>query len=191
MYFKKNIINAVVVALSVGATQSVMAAFDDSGTDYESKQTNVGIWTPGTDPLETVNSILCYVDQFNANEMVGKGFYTALIDEKLCLASSAGNDRDNSPSQRKVVVHSSRGDNNSAQITKFWVPMGSEEIKGTMSISKAPTAADPYQDFTMHFTTYDNGTIIGEGQIVATPSSQLSDGKIGIQFYEEYLGENE
>jgi len=145
--------------------------------------------------LDSVNNILCFIDQLKAGDMVNQGVYTALVDQKKCEAGDSGDTRDKGPSQQFVVVESTRADDSSAQKAKIWIPgmNGPGEVpmlvKAFASISEEPTEADPLQDFTMKFEMYANadgsGDKVGEGFIQATPSSQLDAGKIGIKFYEE------
>lgn len=192
MKFQKTLLASAITGLLVSGT-SQAGNFDDAGTDYTDAKQHAHVWTPGIESLKTVNSILCFVEQLQTGEMVNQGLYTALVDEKKCNTNN-GNDRDKGPSQQFVIVETVREDDTSPQKAKIWIPgmrMG-DNMKGTIkayaSMSKEPTTADPLQDFTLHFDMYlQNGLKVGGGQIQATPSSELENGKIGIRFYEEQM----
>ncbi|MBD3611653.1 MAG: hypothetical protein HUJ13_04465 [Hydrogenovibrio crunogenus] len=190
MKFQKTFL-ASSMALALTSTPTY-AAFDDAGTDYTNAKQNAHMWTPGMEALDNVNSILCFVEQLKTGEMVNKGRYTALVNEAKC-DTGGGDSRDKAPKQQFVIVESVRASDTAAQKTKVWIPGMSVGdgakglIKAYASISAEPTQADPLQDFTLRYDMYDESGVqkIGGGYIKATPSSELENGKIGIEFYEQ------
>jgi hypothetical protein len=195
MKFQKKLLATSISAVLASSTGSALAAFDSEGTDYSNASQSAHMWTPGMEALDTVNNILCFVDQLKTGEMVNQGVYTALVDEKKCETGSSSDTRDKGPSQQFAIVESTRADDESPQQAKFWIPgmNGPGEapmlVKAFAKISAEPTEADPLQDFTMTFEMFENadgsGDKIGGGFIQATPSSQLDAGKIGIKFFEQ------
>lgn len=190
MKFQKTFL-ASSMALALTSTPTY-AAFDDAGTDYTNAKQNAHMWTPGMEALDNVNSILCFVEQLKTGEMVNKGRYTALVNEAKC-DTGGGDSRDKAPKQQFVIVESVRASDTAPQKTKVWIPGMSVGdgakglIKAYASISAEPTQADPLQDFTLRYDMYDESGVqkIGGGYIKATPSSELENGKIGIEFYEQ------
>lgn len=184
---------SIFLALGLAGVQNAFAAsYADAGTDYSNASTNEHIWTPGVEALDTVNNILCFVGQLKLSEMVNKGMYTALVDEKKCAVGGNSDGRDKGPSQQFVIVETVRKNDSSPQYAKVWIPGMSigENTTGTIkafaSISKQPTETDPLQDFALRYDMYTDANVkVGGGQIVATPSSQLAGGKIGLKYYEE------
>lgn len=193
MKFQKTLL-AGSVALAIASGQTY-AAFGDAGTDYSNAKQHAHMWTPGMEALDTVNSILCFVEQLKAGEMVNKGLYTALVNEAKC-DTGGGDSRDKGPKQQFVIVESVRASDTAAQKAKVWIPgmpMGDGMkglVKAYASISAEPTETDPLQDFTLRFDMYmqdedgNVGSKMGSGYIKATPSTELQDGKIGIEFFE-------
>ena len=195
MKFQKKLLAASISAALASTATNAVAAYNDPGTDYSNAEQSVHMWTPGMEALDSVNNILCFIDQLRTGDMVNQGVYTALVDEKKCEAGDSGDTRDKGPSQQFVVVESTRANESSPQNAKIWIPGmsgpgdGDVLVKVFTSISSEPTEADPLQDFSLKFEMFagaeGTGDKVGEGFIKATPSSQLSDGKIGIQFFEE------
>lgn len=197
MKFNKNVMLVSMSVLAVGSVHPVLAAFGDTGTDYATRTAQTNVYTPGSEALDTVNNILCFVGQLKASEFINKGVYTALVDESKCNMGDSDNDDGKAISQIKVIVETTRVDNDSPQIAKFWIPefnVGDDtpvigSIKAYATISNAPTATDPYQDFTMHYDMiHPQYGLMAQGQIVSTPSSDLEGGNIGLKFYEEMNG---
>ncbi|AEG31761.1 hypothetical protein [Thiomicrospira cyclica] len=171
------------------------ADFRGESTDYSQAQQIAYTFTPGTYALNSVNTILCMVDQVNAQDMLNKGVYTALINFNRC-----GSDipwyRDRSQSQQLVIVNSERDSNTTPQQIEAWIPNWSLSedslvlIKAFATITQEPTEAEPLQDFTLRWDLYaqDADGIVGEkvggGFIKAIPSSERDDGQMLVEYFE-------
>ncbi|WP_428622777.1 hypothetical protein [Sedimenticola sp.] len=157
------------------ALQMLPAAFSDAGTDYSNTQQRVWVYESALQPLEMVNTILCYVDQTRAADFPNET-YIALIDPAPCEergsdsgggqnAASGGNNAASGSSEEiqqfeEWVVQSSRVDNNSPQIVKIWIPdqeeMGPggpmmEMILVNVVINEGESDTKPFGDFQLDF----------------------------------------
>ncbi|WP_428622312.1 hypothetical protein [Sedimenticola sp.] len=156
------------------ALQLLPAAFNDAGTDYSNAEQRVWVYESALQPLEQVNTILCYVDQTRASDFPNDT-YIALIDPEPCeergndsgggqTAASGGNNAAAGSSQdvqqyERWIVQSSRADNNSPQIVKLWIPnqedMGNGLQMGmilvNVVINEGESDTNPFGDFQLDF----------------------------------------
>jgi len=183
---------------------TVLRAFNDAGTDYVTDEQFIHTWHPGLEPIDTVNSILCFIAQVKGDEMVGEGAYIALIDDSDCntgdsSGSSSGSSgdqssaADNSVSFIEVVAIATRTDNDSDMIVNAWIPEmgggegGPESIKLHIVVSESPSDANPNGSFHMSFGFFDsadeaNADARTGGGELATATSP--DGRSGFTLYE-------
>ena len=176
-------VNAQLRALDFVRT---LRAFSDPETDYSTDEQFIHTWHPGLEPINTVNSILCFISQIRGDEMVGEGAYAALIDDSDCetgessgsSSSSSGNQStaaDNSVSFVEVVARATREDNDSPMIVEAWIPEmevggdgegdgGDSEEEATQTIklkivvSEAPSDDNPIGQFHMSFGFFESAS---------------------------------
>ena len=53
------------------------------GSDYFTDSTNVHVYDPSMEIMQTINTILCYVDMTAYDEMLNQGLYKAQTDVSL------------------------------------------------------------------------------------------------------------
>ncbi|MCB9899492.1 MAG: hypothetical protein H6825_15915 [Planctomycetes bacterium] len=99
---------------------------------YFTDPKNTYVWDPSTEALDTVNSILCQLQQTAAEAMVNRGPYLAQIDTAGCESggdtSSGSSSTGQSTSQTEDfefwTVTSQRADADSTHYVKLWIPNG-------------------------------------------------------------------
>lgn len=176
------------------------SAFNDGGTDYDNAEQHFHIWHPALDPIESVNSILCFVEQLNASDMVNEGAYLALVDNGKCVqgnesgGSSTGDQSsgsDNAPEYVEAIVNVTRADDESDMIVNFWLPemetggngdMGA--IKAKAVVSESPSDTKPFGEFHLSFGMYTDvtsTTTTGGGELATVTNS---GGEAGFTLYE-------
>jgi hypothetical protein len=173
-------------------------AFNSVGTDYTTDEQNLHVWHPALEPVESVNSILCFIGQLQADDMLNQGDYIALIDDASCDKgggdeSGSGNQSagaDQVPSFVESIANVSRADGNSPMIINMWVPemeMGgggeTKTIKARIEVTEAPSANKPFGEFRMSFGMFtdDGATASGGGELATSTSS---NGQLGLTLYE-------
>lgn len=185
MIFKQTLMAA---AVTLAATP-VLAAYSDAGTDYSKAQTQTWTWTPGLDPLNTANQILCFINNLRADAMVNKGQYSALVDMNACQAGqSDGSSK--GPDNMFAIVNSTRADNSSPEEVDVWVPQMAQgngstgQIHAHAEVTQSPSSSNPSGQFTMTYQMYDvtnlSGNPIEEGQLKSLPNS---NGQIDLSFF--------
>ena len=177
-----------------------------AGSDYEKDLPSVYVHEKAADSFGMVNEILCMMAQTKYGEMVNKGEYKALVNEKVCRgnddvsnASSSKGTSSNAPEYMEWTVRSTRADNDSPQIIEAWVHEKAEDgrppvlIQAKAVITEGSSAENPYGIFTMNFVGYP---VIDGVPVLATPgfkgilTSQREDGKVVLKFAELGDGEN-
>ena len=178
-------------AIATIATPALAATFSDPGTDYSKAQTQTWTWTPGLEPMQTANQILCFINNLKAGDMVNKGIYAALVDMNACQAGQS-NGSSKGPNNMFAVVKSTRADSSSPEEVDVWVPDmsqgggGDAQIHAHAEVTASPTSTNPSGQFKMTYKMYPitNGvvgsTIQEEGQLKSLPNS---NGKIDLSFY--------
>jgi len=188
----KTIFKQTLLATAVTlAAMPVLAAYNDAGTDFSKAQTQSWTWTPGLEPLNTANQILCFINNLEAGDMVNKGIYAALVDMNACQAGQS-NGSSKGPNNMFAIVHSTRANSSSPEEVDVWVPNmaqgsgSSAQIHAHAEITASPTATNPSGEFKMTYRMYPitNGTVgstpIEKGQLKSLPNS---NGKVNLSFY--------
>jgi hypothetical protein len=187
-------------ALTANLRAALIArAFNDSGTDYVNDEQNVHVWHPALEPVESVNSILCFIGQMQAEQMINQGNYIALIDDASCEKGSgdqgsSGNQSsgaDQAPSFVEAIANVTQANSTSPMIISMWVPemeMGdggdsTKTIKARIEVTEGPSTNKPFGEFHMSFGMFDNsdGSSAGGGELGTTTSS---NGQLGLTLYE-------
>lgn len=180
------------MALSTGVAH---AAFNDAGTDYSNAQTKSYVWNEALQPIELVNSILCFTAQFNVTEFANAGPYLVLADEAACFdseddgSSGQSSGAANTPSYLKAVANVTRASDSDPLIVNVWIPEmegggGNQAIKFQAVISEGASDSNPFGQFTFNFDFYDNFTNLnqlGGGEVITLDSEP---GSIGFTLYE-------
>ena len=191
---------SVVVPLEAVAPPGSLTpgAVDDfpAAADYFSDETSVFVYDPAIEPLETINMILCFMEQTAPQHMVNQGPYNAQINVEVCEQgltpdSSDGQTSGSADELALWVVDSIRASNVLPQSVHVWAPQ--EEDFGMMtiyvdaSITAPPSPTNPLGIFDMDFAGVDDagGTLADPvffGHLAATQG--VAD-TIGLEFYEE------
>ncbi len=155
-------------------SSEINRAIDTDGfaadADYNLDVTQVWVHEESVQAFNTVNEILCSIDQTRYGDMKGEGNYRAQIDTDQC---SSGNDDPSSAAEESQnqssastrteyenwTVNSSR-EENEPHIIKVWVNQEADDqdpaslIMAKMEIYRSSTDENPYGFFRMNFVGY-------------------------------------
>lgn len=188
-------VNNMILVLSVLSVSSSFAAFNDENTDYSNVEQKSYVWNEALEPIELVNSILCFTSQFNSLEFVNTGAYLILADEAACFDEEGGTDGQssgaNATTYMKVISSVTRSNDFSPLIVNAWMPeMGdgneTQAIKFKAEVSQGATDANPFGSFTFNFDlfeSFDTNNQRGTGEVVTVDDVP---GSIGFTIYEQY-----
>lgn len=183
----------LIVAISCSTT--TYAAFNDPGTDYSNVESKSYVWNEALEPIELVNSILCFAGQMQANSFVNEDPYIVLADEAACFDEEESNEggqssaASNAPSFLEVIVDSDRDTETSPLEVAMWIldmPAGDSEqtIKFKAEISEGASQANPFGRFTFNFDFFSSNDLnnsTGGGEVKTINDI---DGKIGFTLFE-------
>ncbi len=172
------------------------------------------VYDPSTEALDTVNMILCMMDQTKASDFVNQGAYTALVNEAKCdsgqntsAASQGGqNSADNSGANaikyKKWTVEATRASNSDPEYVKVWVPQGDDGPGGKLpagysnmivvyiTVTAGVSSTDPFGQFHLDFkqvtTDPSNNETVTENGFLETVSE--SSGQPHFRFYDSTPG---
>jgi len=199
--FSKRLLSLAIVTLSMQAYADVPA-----DSDYMTEKTNKHVAERSAEMFSTVNEILCMLAQTRHDAMVNQGPYRALIDNGQCssnaddpdaAASQAQNQTSgaNAPDYGQWTIVSSRADNNSPQIVKFWVNEkaehpgdGDKQIQAKLTITVSNSDTNPIGIFTLNFEGYPkdgNGNLAPQAVFTGYMDSQLSGGQPVLRFFNQ------
>lgn len=175
-----------VVSASDGTTTAAVHAASLADTtgfaasaDYNVDPTRTFAYDPSMEPLDTVNMILCLMDQTQASEMVNQGAYIALVNEDACEKGSnqsSGGGAQGQSSNGSQVVHlnrwtvlSTRADDTSPMIVKFWLPGKAgatdpgdgQNIMGEITATEGVSDTKPFGAFSMSYLGVIDGGLVG------------------------------
>lgn len=161
---------------------ALKAVLTDPDTDYSTDETNTYVYDPSMESLETVNMILCLLDQTKATEKVNSGAYIALVNEDKCEQgkneSSASNGSQGSTTQTTEyntwTINSTRASNSDPQIVQIWVPgeeveagahpgdaMDAADILVEVTITEGVSDNNPFGSFDMNFKGVLDASVLG------------------------------
>jgi hypothetical protein len=159
-------------------------AFNSAGTDYSTDPTHSYVYDSSMEALETVNMILCLMDQTGSSAMVNKGAYIALVNENKCeqgrnqSSAETGQSSGTQVTQfSSWVINSTRASNSAPQIVHIWVPSretdphnpeDSSTILVEVIVNEGANTENPYGDFTLTFKG-----VVDAGQFGGTAGSEL------------------
>ncbi|WP_020407484.1 hypothetical protein [Hahella ganghwensis] len=185
---------------STARSMTISRAFNDAGTDYENAEQRTHTWMEALEPVELVNTILCFTGQMNADDMVGEGAYTALIDMDECESGNADNSTQssgqssaggNTTNYVEAYIVSTRDSSTGNVIVHAWVPemdVGEGEptlLKMRGVIESGATDEDPFGSFVLNWEMKDpanpDGEAFGWGELATV---ETLDGYIGFTLYD-------
>jgi len=176
-------------------TQQTPPSFS-SDSDYMTDVARNHVYDPSMEQIATVNSILCYLSQTGASEMVNLGAYNAQINEALCedgsdpSSSSTGQSSGAALDFNLWVVDSVRASRTSPQYVSFWVPQHDQDQEATIyarvTITASPTEANPFGDFSLDFAGVSDvgGDINNPTQHGTLETLDPEGGVLGFGFFE-------
>lgn len=139
--------------------------FLDEGTDYSETSANTYVWLEALEPLETVDSILCFIGQLRPEQEVNEGPYTVLADMDSCFEENGGGDDQSSGSQgavnyTEVVVDATRDDTDDAPMNvKAWLTMNNGDFTQAIRINgvirEGASEENPFGSFTLSYQFAD------------------------------------
>jgi len=147
--------------------------------DYNLDSTRIFAYDPSMEPLDTVNMILCLMDQTQASTMVNQGAYIALVNEDACEEGGnksnggAQQGQSNNASQAKKLnrwtIVSTRADDTSPMEVKIWVPgkAGStdpgdaQRILVELTATEGVSATKPFGAFSMNYQGVIDPSLMG------------------------------
>ena len=177
----------------------------DQSVDYNKDKPNVYVNEKAGEAFNTVNMVLCMVDQTKYGDMVNKGFYKAMINTNACQGndsasnsgSSAQGDTSGSsaPSYDTWTVKSERTDNNSPEILTAFVHMAKGgpsnqpmTVHAIVTIYEGASASNPVGIFTMNYRGFMDANPSGTAMKGILKAEKNANGKVIIKFAEKEFG---
>lgn len=175
-----------------------------AGTDYSNTKQNTYVWLEALEPLQTVDGILCFIDQLKPEQEVNEGPYLVLADLDTCFdKEESGNDEgQNSGSSgsegainyTEVIVESTRDEADNAPLEmQAWFIMQEDDFSQAIrlfgTVSEGASEDNPYGAFRLTYQfaeTLDalDAASMGKGEL-ATVDTLI--GYQGFTLYEEIL----
>ncbi|MFQ5749498.1 MAG: hypothetical protein ACE5H3_08585 [Planctomycetota bacterium] len=138
-------------------------------SDFNVDQADFFVFDPSMESFDTVNQILCLINQTAADKMVNKGPYRALVDENRCETTQSQAQGPSTANQssgargttfNEWTVKSTRADNQSDEIVRIWVPMEDQGMTSTIfgksRVLEDPSDLLPFGKFVMNFKATEN-----------------------------------
>lgn len=197
--------------LALSAALPVLAA-PAAGSEYLTDKAHVYVSERSASAFASINNILCMVGQTKYAELVNTGDYRAQVDEQGCSGNSdspsdaASSSEDHSsgngrPSFMDWTVSSTRADDASPQIVKFWINQKPEEGNGSgklimakLVVTEAASANNQYGIFALDYEGYG---LNPDGSMITPPSFKghmqvQNDGNNQpvLSFYDENMESN-
>lgn len=171
------------------------ALYDQAATDYSQDPTRTHVYDPSVEPLESVNMILCLMDQTAASDMVNQGAYAALVNEAKCeqgsdpSADTGQSSAGTVATYNRWIIESTRDDNSSPQHVQIWIPQQGgggegpkENIMVEVTVNEGVSDDKPFGDFELTFKGADeNGNELMKGTLKTVDTLA---GQANFIFYE-------
>ena len=160
----------IVDAQGAGTSASLriggVANATSGGTDYDNDPVRMWVHDESMEPLDTVNMILCSLDQtgFDDPAVLNAGPYLALIDSARCETGGGGGGDGQTAGQaveyEEWIVDSTRASDTAPQIVRFWIDMDENygegqviegRLYGRLTIFESPSETLPYGRFELQF----------------------------------------
>lgn len=158
------------------AYRSAAKAYDEVDTDYSTDPVHTYVYDASMESLDTVNMILCLMEQTRASDMVNQGPYIALVNEDKCEQGEgqSGNTTGQSSSAESTeyntwTIVSTRASETDPQQVKIWVPgfedpedpMDAQTILVEVTATEGVSASKPFGSFDMNFKGIIDAEIFG------------------------------
>ena len=147
-----------------GTTKPLEVDFASMAGTYATDDTDLWVYDPSVEAMNTVNMILCLMGQTQYAAKVNDGNYIALIDGDGCETgsngSSTGSTGESSTGGTQLetwVINSSRASSTSDHIVMLWADEPAEDdmpatrIYIYAVITEGASTSNPYGEFTMQF----------------------------------------
>lgn len=157
-----------------------------TGGEYLTDEPKIYVYDKSMQALDTINEILCSIQQTQYDAMVNQGDYIALIDNSKCSqqqdqSGSSSNQSSGEQLQYETwVVNVSRTDNDSPQIVKAWIEQSGDgehqepfsTIRAQLTITEGVSATNPFGIFSLDFVGYsDDGEQVMTGNLSSINNS--------------------
>ncbi|GFO70777.1 hypothetical protein GMLC_43560 [Geomonas limicola] len=168
-----------------------------AGSDFDKDIPFIYVNDRSIEAFNTPNDILCKVAQTRHSDMVNKGAYRALIDNKLCGDNGGqGGQAGNAPDYATWTVLATRADSNSPEVLRVWVheshENGEKIIYGSANISAGASTANPLGLFRLDFAGYpataglpSSSQPVFKGSLLTEPAN---GGQVSLKFVEQDAG---
>ncbi|GJM22036.1 MAG: hypothetical protein DHS20C15_19510 [Planctomycetota bacterium] len=181
-------------------------------SDFATDESHAFVYDPSMDALESVNSILCQIQQTAYQFMVNEGAYLAQINEVGCregveVDEGVGSESASQADELSLwTVASVRSSDESEHVVGVWVPEdggdddapgedpeGPAHIHARMAILEGVTEANPFGVFEMDFALYlDEDTEQDDPMFIGTlESGSAEGGNLHFDFYEQQGNPND
>lgn len=182
-------------SLLLSTAGTLVQAYEGPNTDYSNDDQRFHIWNEALEPVELVNSILCFTAQMNVTDFINQGPYLALLNDSACF-DNEGDDGDqssgsaNTPRFMEVVVDATRASDTQPLEVSVWIPgmeAGEDDdqaIKFKAVISEGASTENPFGRFTFNFEFFediDSTVSMGGGEVKTVNDVE---GQIGFTLYE-------
>ena len=178
-----------------------LAAFADE-SDYNTERQNIFVYLDASEPIDFIDSMLCFTGQTEPLAMNGKGNYVAWSDAGCFEERSGGGQEQGAaepaPSNIPVIVHSSQATDDSPLIINGWVPKFPEQggdfaVKMLGEVTETPTEETPFGIFKLAFgllptMASPESDKFGMGEVI---SSRTEDNSSSFTLYQEQSDETQ
>jgi hypothetical protein len=157
--------------LRAGGAQVPGVLYQTTGTDYDTDPTRIWVHDESMDPLDTINMILCMLDQTGYQDptVLNTGPYVVLVNESRCESRGADPSGGEQSQATGVVgyqewtVDSRRESAGAPQTVRFWIDWDEDSgngsfparLYGRLVIHESPSASAPYGKFVLDFKLLD------------------------------------
>ena len=182
-------------------SDAALAAFADD-SDYNTERQNIFVYLDASEPIDFIDSLLCFTGQTEPLAMNGKGNYVAWSDAGCFEERSGGGQEQGAaepaPSYIPVIVHSSQATDDSPLIINGWVPKFPEQggdfaVKMLGEVTETPTEETPFGIFKLAFgllptMASPESDKFGMGEVI---SSRTEDNSSSFTLYQEQSDETQ
>ncbi|MCB9557378.1 MAG: hypothetical protein H6707_14825 [Deltaproteobacteria bacterium] len=164
-----------------GSRAVTPGSYSAPGTDYSNYEASIRTYNEALDPLNQVNMILCFISQMKPEQMIDKGVYVALVDDKAC-----GGGGGESSGKRYVRMVIDVNETKEGAVVDAWSTEVDREfnLQVHVLIKDGVSASNPYGNFVLRWAMLDRttGKPAGEGELATVATS---DGGQGFTLYDK------